>query len=369
VPKSEVAFDDEKATLVEVRTENHQSVLPPPLHPDGQRYEWVSNGEPAAVKAEALYRVATLAAVAGAVALKWPQGDRQDAALALSGYFRRCGVTEQEAEAVLYAVGTVAQDEETEKRLTALRDTYAKPEGEALTGLPTLATLFPEELVNWLQRTLSSPKSADGVRPTSQATRLVSVAQSAELFYTPGAEPEMYATFPVNGRRVTAPLRSRGFRLWLTHQLYLTEGKTPGADAVKDALTVLEAQAELEGPAIPVYTRVAEQEGAIYVDLANERGEVIQITPCGWTVTADTSIRFRQPKGMLPLPYPVAGGSLAELRTLFNIGPDADWVLLKGWIVQAYRPRGPYPPLALNGEQGSAKTTLAILVRRLFDPH
>ena len=33
------------------------------------------------------------------------------------------------------------------------------------------------------------------------------------------------------------------------------------------------------------------------------------------------------------------------------------------------RPRGPYPILAVNGEQGSAKSTLCRMVRALIDPN
>jgi hypothetical protein len=43
-------------------------------------------------------------------------------------------------------------------------------------------------------------------------------------------------------------------------------------------------------------------------------------------------------------------------------------MLVTGWLVQAYRPRGPYPVLCLHGEQGSAKSTAAKVLRALLDP-
>ena len=40
-----------------------------------------------------------------------------------------------------------------------------------------------------------------------------------------------------------------------------------------------------------------------------------------------------------------------------------------GWLVAAFRPRGPYLVLILQGEQGSAKSTGARVCRRLIDPN
>src|ERR1019366_2341618 len=45
-----------------------------------------------------------------------------------------------------------------------------------------------------------------------------------------------------------------------------------------------------------------------------------------------------------------------------------DWVLFVSWLVAAFRPKGPYPVLALFGEQGSAKSTTARVLRALVDP-
>ena len=46
-----------------------------------------------------------------------------------------------------------------------------------------------------------------------------------------------------------------------------------------------------------------------------------------------------------------------------------DWCLLLARLVASLFPRGPYPVLVLNGEQGSAKSTVARLLRALIDPN
>ena len=44
-------------------------------------------------------------------------------------------------------------------------------------------------------------------------------------------------------------------------------------------------------------------------------------------------------------------------------------MLLAAWLVAAFRPHGPYPILVLHGEQGSAKSTTARVLRALLDPN
>jgi hypothetical protein len=71
---------------------------------------------------------------------------------------------------------------------------------------------------------------------------------------------------------------------------------------------------------------------------------------------------------MLPLPEPVRGGRLDELFHLINL-PDDSQPLLLGWLVAALRPDGPFPVLAVHGEQGSGKSTACRMLRALIDPH
>src|SRR6185503_4900409 len=71
---------------------------------------------------------------------------------------------------------------------------------------------------------------------------------------------------------------------------------------------------------------------------------------------------------MRPLPQPVPGGKVDELRPLTNIPDERSWTLLIACIVAYLRGRGPYPILIIDGEQGSAKSTLCRIILLLIDP-
>ncbi len=84
----------------------------------------------------------------------------------------------------------------------------------------------------------------------------------------------------------------------------------------------------------------------------------------------DSPVKFRRPKGMLPLPRPETGGRIEDLRPFVNVPDEEEWRLMVSWLVAAARPSGPYPVLVLHGgEQGSAKSTTAKVLRSLLDPN
>ena len=72
---------------------------------------------------------------------------------------------------------------------------------------------------------------------------------------------------------------------------------------------------------------------------------------------------------MRALPEPERGGEITALRTFLNLASEDDFNLAVAWLLAALRPTGPYPVLVLTGEQGSAKSTCAQMLRALVDPH
>lgn len=201
----------------------------------------------------------------------------------------------------------------------------------------------------------------------NQATALLELASDAEFFHD--SNDEGYATFEVNGHKETWRIKVSGFRNWLLRRYYKETGGTANSQALQDALNVLQAKALFDGPELPVFVRVAEHQGNIYVDLCNEKWEVVEITSSGWRVLSESPVKFKHASGMLALPYPVAGGSTDELRPFINLNSESDWVLFCSWLAQAIRPAGPYPVLVFHGEQGSSKSTVQSMARSLIDPN
>jgi hypothetical protein len=187
------------------------------------------------------------------------------------------------------------------------------------------------------------------------------------LFHT--AADTAFSDLLVDGHRQTWPIRSKRFRAWLRRRYYHETGAALSAGALRAALDLLEARAQFDGAERMIHVRVAEHAGRIYLDLADAGWRAVEISGDGWRVIGSPPVRFRRPAEMLPLPMPEGHGSIEALISLLNLGSRNDLVLVVTWLLATLRARGPYPLLAISGEQGSAKIVLSKLLKALIDPN
>ena len=226
-----------------------------------------------------------------------------------------------------------------------------------------------------------TPREKDGKpKKASKVDKLIALGKDASLTYT--NDGTAYATVPVasaNGdaRRETCPVKGSAYRRWLSTRFYTVHDGQGARDGdLKDAISTLEAIALNDGKQHAVYQRIgAAPDGTVYLDLADDAGRVVEICRDGtWRVIDDDDavaglpILFERSPGMLPLPVPTRGGSVDLLRAFVNFPDDDAFRLALSWAVMAFCPTGPYPILALQGEQGSAKSTTARSLRALVDP-
>jgi phage/plasmid primase-like uncharacterized protein len=208
----------------------------------------------------------------------------------------------------------------------------------------------------------------DGKKQPKQADILIGLALGyVKLFHT--ADGVAYADIPINGHRETWALRTKGFKNWLSLRYYQETKGAPSSEALNSALAVLDAEAQFNSTLKEVYVRVAGNGDRIYLDLGDEHWSAIEVDADGWRLCQDPPVRFRRPRGILPLPLPMKGGSVLDLRSFLNVKTENDFVLVVSWLLAALRDKGPYPIIALAGVQGSAKSTLMKLLRALIDPH
>ena len=81
-------------------------------------------------------------------------------------------------------------------------------------------------------------------------------------------------------------------------------------------------------------------------------------------------VRFRRPAGhAAAADARSAAGRSKPLCRCSIFRSRNDFVLVVAWLLATLRPGGPYPLLAISGEQGSAKTVLSKMLRALVDPN
>jgi Protein of unknown function (DUF3987)/Bifunctional DNA primase/polymerase, N-terminal len=275
-----------KARLVELRIgggdKGAQTVLPGSVHESGERIQWEENGKPAAVDGDTLISRVRLIAAASLIARAWPaEGARHDAALTLGGFLARAGLSEIDIKTMVQAIARAAGDAEWKDRVRAALDN-AQHHAQTGTGrgFPSLVDLTgtkaATKIAEWLDYAgadrFESPGGGErrtsnhswdepdisllderrGEVPEFPLDALCSVplqdwvtraAHGAGTMVAHVAVPLLGIASSLIGtaRRVQA---SRSFlqpmTCWTALVGFSGSGKTPGIDATKRALAMLE---------------------------------------------------------------------------------------------------------------------------------
>lgn len=188
--------------------------------------------------------------------------------------------------------------------------------------------------------------------------------KSTELFRSP--DGKTYAVGDFGRGREAVAIGSDRFMHKVQLHLLRRDGEVPKREDVRKLQGVCQALAYEKKPRA-VNMRVADQNGKVYLDLADDKGRCVEIGPDGWTVRTDSPIPFYRPKSMGTLPAPIAGGTLGDLAEFINVSSN-DLQLITAFMLAVLNPKIPSPALILVGEPGSAKTTTARIIKQLVDP-
>src|SRR5262245_23295768 len=175
------------------------------------------------------------------------------------------------------------------------------------------------------QPAVDSGPSAD--EKESAATRLVKLVEE-DVVLIHNSEGDGFALMMVDGHKETWPLRSKGFKQWMARKFYEDCEKSPGSQAIQDALGVLEGKARYDGEERDIFVRVGEKDGKIYIDLGDDDWSAVEIDSEDWRITPIPPIEFKRSKGMRPLPKPERGGDIAALRKFLNAASESVWALV-----------------------------------------
>jgi putative DNA primase/helicase len=149
---------------------------------------------------------------------------------------------------------------------------------------------------------------------------------------------------------------------------YRKPDATPTTQQLDDIRRILDIKAYSEGIVYEHFVRVAEKSGRLFLDLCDSEWRAIEITLDGWHTVDRPPVKFLRSASARALPEPTSGDVIERLRGFINVASDEDFQLIVSWLVAALRPGVPFPILIINGVQGTGKTILCKLLRRLIDP-
>lgn len=131
-------------------------------------------------------------------------------------------------------------------------------------------------------------------------------ANDLDTFHDESGRP--YMTVNTSKGRRTFAVRSKAARdllqgvVWNEWQDPLSKYK------MEDAMQMLASKAKYEGEEKETFLRIGHRDQKVYLDLANDQGEVVEISRDGWQILAKSPVPFLKTDSMKPLPHPKRGG-------------------------------------------------------------
>ena len=187
-----------------------------------------------------------------------------------------------------------------------------------------------------------------------------------DLFHD--SQDRAFARIEMNGHTEVWPIESNKFRKLLASRYYRRTGRVINRNSLSDVITMLAGRALHDSPEEPVFLRVAPHGENILIDLCDAEWRVVEVTADGWRVLKKSPVAFVRTGSMQALPEPVRGGSIDPLWELLNV-TEEQRPLVAGALLIFLHPYGPYFVLVFIGEQGTAKSCAARIVRQLVDPN
>jgi hypothetical protein len=398
--------NDNKHNEIRIKAEGGYIVVPPSIHPNGNRYELLNDIPPAILSRKQLERLITALrnghkekcssppsgnkdkfyqlndeAVNNIVSLLKPYyryGGRNDFTLYLSGWLLKRGVQIEYAKKVIVFLSE--GDEERQNRIRTLEETYAKESLTHIKGYSGLLVLLTEQLQDE-QKAFDTLKKVEKIFPNrddkdekdekEDTLQLVS-KNCLQFFLDQYGAP--YTTVRLSDHVETVAMNGKRFRNWVCKTKYDATNTLLGSETLASVLNILKAKAEFENNTRNLYLRVAgsdKESFVIYYDLTNSKWEVIKITPDSWSIEK-SPVLFRRYSNQLMQPYPPVQyptDIFDQFLKLLNVNDEDNKLLLKCYVISLFIPEIPKPILMLHGEQGSAKSsTLEELIKLLVDP-
>lgn len=209
-----------------------------------------------------------------------------------------------------------------------------------------------------------TPQHAEDMQ--NQREKLLWLAKECELFHD--GTGRAYARLPGQLGSACFALDSTDFGDWLRCEAMERLRLTATSSLLSEVVATLQATARVHGDLRDVFLRVGQHDDKLYLDLGGPAWRCVEMSAGGWRILDEVPVLFRRAPGMLEIPEPVTGGDLRRLRAFVN-GDDDAFHLVLAQLLCSLHPGIGYPVLLVHGEEGSAKSTLLRIIKKLVDPH
>ena len=192
-----------------------------------------------------------------------------------------------------------------------------------------------------------------------------------EPLFFKNQEGTHFVTFRHNSTEETFKIKSDLWRSYVTKKSRDAGHGSLKDDRIKQLAHEMIADADLSGIIQNCFVRTGGDKSKTWIDLGQQPHQFCVIDGNGWDISPLGQVPFWSPTTQISLPTPIKSDrSIVEmLRPLLNLENEEDIYLVMAFMVKALIPdSGSHPILCIDGSQGSAKSTMTKVIKRLIDP-
>ena len=344
----------EIAPFTDVRGEGGCIVLPPSIHQSGKCYEWAVSPEntPFAGLPESLLKRLQDSTTKKTdwkefAAAETPEGKRNDTATQYAGK-------------LLHELPPDLWETAGWDSLKAWNQKKLKPPVDE----KELRGVF--ESVKKLETAQREEKEESGENQADRLVKFLCNDPAITLFRDELNVP--YIRFDNGTHKEILPIGGSAFKHWIAKSFYDLNRKTLNPNVLATALQTVAGKARFDGEAMRLHNRAAMIDGEVWYDLADKAWRAVKVTADGWSVIDNPPTIFKRQQQQAPQVIPVGGGDIRAILRFVNISDESQQLLFLVLLVSYFIPGFPHPICYVYGPQGSAKSTVSKIARRLVDP-
>lgn len=182
-------------------------------------------------------------------------------------------------------------------------------------------------------------------------------------------DKEGYAKIKLENGYGIYKITGNEFRRYLSYQVWQKFKVAISRDTQNTVIGLIEGKAVHEGAQYNLHLRTAWINDSLWYDLG--LGRAVKITGSGWEIIPDAPIIFRNliHQEQQADPIPAEAKDMEDVFKYMNLNEDPGLrCLMAVYLCGILLPDVPRPVLAVHGQQGSAKSTLLRVIKKLLDP-
>ncbi|HDR6755641.1 TPA: hypothetical protein QCV70_002485 [Bacillus cereus] len=234
--------------------------------------------------------------------------------------------------------------------------------------------MVSENLIAEAEKQQENTTEEENKKESSRATKLRDLILRQNIEFAVDEAKEAYARIEIHGHYEVYNVKSQSFKDIVIELAEAEFNSVIAKNALESALDSIGAKARRSKNEknIAVRVKYLAEKRKIYLDLCNDKWQVIEIDSKGWRILDNSPIWFKRTNDLDKLPTPINSNdnytAISKLKKYINYTNDDNFDMYVAWLLSNLLTDVSVPILILEGTAGVGKSFTSEILRSIIDP-